>query len=780
MPIPLTTVHVMKPGVVHRAFLGGSWLVLGLVLGWPGRTLAQPPDVLIINSYAPGYEWSDDMLRGVLATFHETDAEFEPIIQYLDYRRFPDPQREAWLLDDLIHKCRMRPPRLIITLDNPAFDFALRHRARLGADIPLVFGGLNRFTPGMIAGQRAITGVSEESDFSGSFALIRALRPQAGRVLVIGNQTVSSQEKRRVFEEHAGKHADRFTFEYYEDWTNAQLVERVASLSDDWVGLILDVTRDAAGENNYNNPEFSQALATRSSVPLFLTARPPGDNDWSQFSWDGVGGGMVDAQVHGATVGSLALRVMRGEDAGSIPVVEHSPQTLEVDYRQMQRFGLSLDRLPAGTQVINRPQTYYQINRSRIIQAGVLLLFLCLVIVVLSVNILRRKRAERALSQTEERLRSAQKLEAVGLLAGGVAHDFNNILQIIRGHTEFLRESVANLPEAREDVATIRDAAERASQLTRQLLAFSRKQPLRIEPFDPGELVAGLVKMLRRVLGEHIELQTSLLPAPFLLVADKGQIEQVLLNLCVNARDAMPEGGRITISLRSLADGGADEQQEMRPGPHLELTVSDNGQGMTPEVKARLFEPFYTTKTMGKGTGLGLAVVYGIVRQHGGSISVSSTPGEGSTFRILLPAGQAPAAAVSRLPVAEPKPGQGTILLAEDDEQVRKVAIRFLENGGYRVLAAADGQEAEDLVRRHHGQIRLAILDVLMPRRNGRQIYDYIRQYHPGIRVLFCSGYSAEMLPPGVAPDKEFDLLNKPYTYEDLMGRVQRVLQAKG
>jgi signal transduction histidine kinase len=770
---------LLKPAAARRPLLPGGWWLL-LCLWWPVRMFAEPPDVLIIHSYAPGYEWSDDMLKGVLTTFHETDAEFEPIILFLDYRRFPDPQREAWLLADIIHKCRARPPRLIITLDNPAFDFALKHRARLGADIPLVFGGVYRVTPHMIAGQRAITGVSEESDFSGSFALIRALRPQARRVLVIGNQTVSSQEKRRVFEEHAGEHAGRFAFEYYENWTNAQLVERVASLSDEWVGLILDVTRDAAGENNYNNPEFSQALATRSSVPLFLTARPPGDNDWSQFSWDGIGGGMVDAQVHGATVGAIALRVMRGEDAGTIPVVEHSPQTLEVDYRQMERFGLSLDLLPPGTQVINRPQTYYQINRSRIIQAGVLLLFLCLVIAVLSVNILRRKRAERALSQTEERLRSAQKLEAVGLLAGGVAHDFNNILQIIRGHTEFLRESVANLPEAREDVATIRDAAERATQLTRQLLAFSRKQPLRIEPFDPSELVTGLVKMLRRVLGEHIELRTSLLPAPVMLVADKGQIEQVLLNLCVNARDAMPEGGRITVSLRLLDSGEADEQQEVRPGPHLELTVSDNGQGMPPEVKARLFEPFYTTKTMGKGTGLGLAVVYGIVRQHGGSISVTSAPGQGSTFRIVLPLGQAPAAPASRPPAPVPAQGQGTILLAEDDEQVRKVAIRFLENGGYRVLAACDGQEAEDIIRRHHGQIRLAILDVLMPRRNGRQIYDYIRQYHPGIRVLFCSGYSAEMLPPGAAPDTDFELLRKPYTLEELLTRVQRVLQAKG
>ena len=765
MPIPLLRA-IRRCGL---SFLGCSLLLSAVATD-------LPPDVLVINSYAPGYEWSDEMLAGVLGALRQNHTEFEPIIQFLDYRRFPDTQREAWLLEDIAHKCRVRPPRLIITLDNPAFDFALKHRARLGADIPLVFGGVNRFTPDMIAGQRAITGVSEESDFSGTFALIRALRPQARHVLVIGNQTGSSLEKRRAFEEHVPELGRGLDFAYYEDWTNAQLVERVAALPDDWVGLILDVTRDAAGQNNYNNPPFSQALASRARVPLFLTSRPPGDNDWSVFDWDGVGGGMVVAEVHGRKVAELALRVLAGEDAAAIPVVTHSPQTLEVDYRQMMRFDLSLDRLPPGTAVINRPQTHYQINRSRVIQAGILLAALCGVIVVLSVNILRRRRAEQALGQTEERLRSAQKLEAVGLLAGGVAHDFNNILQIIRGHTEFLRESVAGMPEAREDVATIRDAAERASQLTQQLLAFSRKQPLRTEPFDPSEFVAGVVKMLRRILGEHIDLRVDPLPAPALLVADKGQLGQVLINLCVNARDAMPEGGRIVIGLRQTEAGEPEDPQEVQAGPHLLLTVSDNGQGMTPEVNARRVEPFYTTKTMGKGTGLGLAVVYGIVRQHGGSIGVTSAPGEGTTFRILLPMGRAEATVPAPVPAAPPPPGQGTILLAEDDEQVRRVAMRFLENGGYRVLTAADGVEAEELIRRHHAEIRLAILDVIMPRRNGRQIYDYIRAHHPGIRVLFCSGYSAEMLPPGSAPDTTFELLHKPYTHEDLLARVQRAL----
>jgi signal transduction histidine kinase len=754
-------------------------------LGWlllvPALAFAAPPDVLVICSYAPGYEWSDDMLKGMMDAVREKHPEFEPIIHFLDNRRFPDERREAWQLEDIVHKCRTRPPKLIVSLDNAAFDFVLKHRAALGADIPWVFGGLNRYLPEMIAGQRDVTGVSEETDFSGTFALIRALKPQARQVLVIGNQSASSLEKSRAFDELAPGEARGLVLEHYDNWTNAELLNRVRSLKDDWVGLILDVTTDATGANNYNDATFSEQLAAQARVPLFLTARPPGTKDWALHSWDGIGGGMVVADLHGAKVGELVLRVLAGEPAGSIPVVTRSPQSLEVDYRQMKHFGLSTDLLPAGTKVINQPKTYYQVNRSRVILVGVVVLLLCGVIVVLSFNILWRQRAERALREAEERLRTAQKLEAVGLLAGGVAHDFNNILQVISGHASFLKESVADRPEASQDVETISAAAGRAAQLTGQLLAFSRKQPLRVEMLDLGELVAAVVKMLRRILGEHIELQAELPDTPLFFSGDKVQIEQVLLNLCVNARDAMPTGGRIVISLRALEPG---ETAAPSPGPQVELVVSDSGPGMTPEVKARIFEPFYTTKTLGKGTGLGLAVAHGIVHQHGGTIAVESAPGQGTTFRVVLP--QADPAKRPSVPaarqVAPPRTGQakGTILLAEDDAQVRNLAIRYLEESGYQVIAAADGEEAEALFRKHEAVIRLAVLDVIMPKRNGRQVYDSIRQTHPELPVLFCSGYSANMLPAGLVPVSDMDLLSKPYSRDELLERVRRTLDLLG
>ncbi|HLP09856.1 MAG TPA: ATP-binding protein [Opitutaceae bacterium] len=763
--------------------------VTGLLAALALRAFAaadQPPstapDILILNSYAPGYEWSDDELAGVVSALRGFHSGIEPVVQYLDFKRFPGPERETALLQDVAAKCRQRPPQLIVTLDNAAFDFALAHRAHLGPEAPLVFGGLNRFTPEMIAGQPAITGVSEETDFSGTFHLIASLRPEARHIVVLGNATESSREKRRALEVFLPRYADRYAFEFFEDWTNEQLFARVARLGDDEVGLVLDLTRDSTGRDNYRDGAFTETLVARSRAPLFLTSRPPGTNDWSRYQWDGLGGGMVVARAHGEAVGRLAVRILRGERAAEIPVVRHSPQVMEVDYRQMRRFGISTELLPHGTRLVNDPATFYRIHRSRLVAAALLVVFLCVIIVALSLAMIQRRRAERALRRTEEQLRAAQKMEAIGQLAGGVAHDFNNILQVIRGHAGFLRDALREMPRERADLEAILLGTQRAAQLTRQLLLFSRRQVLSTAPCNPDELVEELAKMLRRVLGEHIELMTVPLDRPLTMLADKGQLEQVLLNLCLNARDALSAGGRITISLTRSDLTAADcaQLQELRPGPHLVLKVSDNGCGMPRAVLDHLFEPFFTTKDPGRGTGLGLSVVYGIVRQHRGAITVSSEVGVGSVFRILLPIVVTKEQRAAAHPEQESPQGGGTVLLAEDDPAVRSVATRVLEGNGFHVLAAADGEQAEELIREHHASIRLAVVDLLMPKRNGREVRDLLCARHPGVRVLFCSACSPEMLPPGAAPGPGATVLHKPYSSRELLATIHRLLHAEG
>lgn len=741
----------------------------------------EPPDILVLNSYAPGYRWSDDELGGFLGVLrkHKQLSEVEPVIEHLDFKRFTDPRREAWLLADVLDKCHTRPPRLIVTFDNPAFDFALKYRAQLGRDIPIVFGGVNRFTPDMIAGQHKITGVAEESDYHGTFELIARLQPATRHILVISSQTESSLESRKVFESIMPRYADRYQFEFFDRWTDAELIDRVAHLPDGWVGIILDVTRDIQGHHNYNDSAFSALMSKSARVPIFLTSRPPGDADWSVSPWDGIGGGMVVADVHGAKVGELAVRILNGEDADSIPVIRHSPQRLEVDHRQMARFGLSESLLPAGTQILNAPVTFYQVHRSQIVLTAVIVVVLCGIIVALSLNILWRRRAEQALRRAKEQIQSSQKLEAIGLLAGGVAHDFNNILQVIAAHGMFIRETPGLSDTVLEDLKGITDAGDRAARLTRQLLAFSQKQALCREPIDPNALVTELATMLRRLLGEHVELAVVPSAEPCTCIADRGQLEQVIVNLCTNARDAMPTGGRIRIELRRrmVETRDASTYPELKPGPHLAIMVADNGSGMSRDVLGRIFDPFFTTKPRGKGTGLGLAVVYGIVRQHDGAIRVTSEVGRGTEFEILLPLGTATPVVVPDAVRSKVPRGAGAILLAEDDPQVRAVGARILEANGFRVLTAPDGEEAERVIARHADDIRLAVLDVLMPKRNGRQVYDSLRARHPHIRVLFCSGYSAEMLPPEIAPEAGVALIHKPYSPEQLLQQVHRLLK---
>jgi PAS domain S-box-containing protein len=382
----------------------------------------------------------------------------------------------------------------------------------------------------------------------------------------------------------------------------------------------------------------------------------------------------------------------------------------------------------------------------------------------------------------EEQVRFAQKMEAIGLLAGGVAHDFNNILQIILGHTQLALEFDLSAAERREGLQFVKEAAERAMQLTRQLLVFGRKQPLLMEDVDPNQLVADLLKMVRRLIGEHIAV--DFVPGIALgnIRVNKGQMEQVLLNLCVNARDAMPQGGRLTIELENVSFDSeyCEAHPWARPGRYLLMGVTDTGSGMDPATLARAFDPFFTTKPKEKGTGLGLSVVYGIIQQHDGLIDVRSEAGAGTTFKIYLPTVERVAGAAGGKSADAPAPGTGTILLVEDEDAVRKLATKVLERGGYRVLSACDGREAVDIFRLHSDEISLLMLDAVMPNMGGREAYERIAAMRPGIPVLFCSGYSADVLQPGFALRPEMQLVQKPYLPDEILRRIHGLLNHDG
>jgi PAS domain S-box-containing protein len=377
-----------------------------------------------------------------------------------------------------------------------------------------------------------------------------------------------------------------------------------------------------------------------------------------------------------------------------------------------------------------------------------------------------------------EQFQQAQKLESVGRLAGGIAHDFNNLLTVILSCGEALRSDLgAGSPASPEDVEEIQAAAERARDLTRQLLAFARKQVIAPLALDLGDLVRGAEKLLRRLLGEDVELVIQAPPGLWPVRCDPGQIEQVLLNLAVNARDAMPGGGRLTIETANAEDPGGSGPGAGPRGERVQLTVRDTGAGMSPEVQAHLFEPFFTTKARGLGTGLGLATVYGIVEQSGGHIQVESEPGRGATFRILFPRTQEAVAAAAPAPARAAR-GTETVLVVEDDPMVRGVTVRALRSGGYRVLVAESGRQALDLAAGEPGDLHLLVADVVMPGASGREVAEELGRRRPGLRVLYVSGYTQDAIAQRGVLDSGIEFLPKPFTASQLLERVRAVLDA--
>ena len=381
----------------------------------------------------------------------------------------------------------------------------------------------------------------------------------------------------------------------------------------------------------------------------------------------------------------------------------------------------------------------------------------------------------------EEELRQSQKMEAIGRLAGGIAHDFNNLLTVVQGHLQLLLERLTPGNPLRPDLEEIDRAASRASSLTRQLLAFSRRQILQPRRVDLVAVVGEMEKLLRRLIGEDVRLETRAQSPSAPVDADPSQLEQILLNLAVNARDAMPYGGTFRIETGSVAVRPGDEEG-VPPGDYIALTVADTGVGMTEETKQHIFEPFFTTKEQGKGTGLGLSMVYGIVKQSGGEISIDSAPGQGTTFRILLPRsrtadGEAEPPAPAVTPAA-PAPTASRILLVEDDEAVRSLVRRSLERMGMTVLTAPDGDSALQIAR-EIGEIDLLLTDITMPGMDGRELVRRLRAADPSIRALLMSGYArGEALRDGGDPAAGF--LQKPFTPTELAHAVSAALQGSG
>ena len=384
--------------------------------------------------------------------------------------------------------------------------------------------------------------------------------------------------------------------------------------------------------------------------------------------------------------------------------------------------------------------------------------------------------------QLEEQLRQSAKMEAVGMLAGGIAHDFNNLLTIINGYSHILLNALPEADPNRNAVEQIMKAGERAATLTRQLLSHSRRQVLQPKLLNLNQLLTGMEAMLRRLIGEDIELRFAPGRDIGQVNADPGQIEQVVMNLAVNARDAMPRGGALTIETSDveLEEHYAFTHIAMKPGKYVALVVGDNGSGMDAETRAHLFEPFFTTKAQGQGTGLGMTTVFSIVKQSGGCMDVYSEPGKGTSVKVYLPRIDQPAAAETEAPVAKAARGSETILLVEDEEQVRNLVRDTLRREGYKVLDAPSAAEARRIAGAYKGPIHLLIADVVMPKEGGRELAASLAPRRPAMKVLSMSGYTDQAVVNGGLPTGESSFIQKPFTPAALSSKVREILEGNG
>jgi len=378
----------------------------------------------------------------------------------------------------------------------------------------------------------------------------------------------------------------------------------------------------------------------------------------------------------------------------------------------------------------------------------------------------------------EQQLLQSHKMESVGILAGGVAHEFNNLLLAISGYGQLLQESIPADDElSQESIANVIKAADRAADLTKSLLAFSRKQLLIPKPVHIDTIITNTCKLIQRVLGEDIEFRTSFSGKKLLVKADPGQIEQVLMNMVTNARDAMPHGGYLSITTKQVVvKKGSEAQYDLpEPGKYALISIADTGTGIDKKSLKNIFEPFYTTKEVGKGTGLGLSIVHGIIKQHNGSILASSEPGEGTTFNIYLPLIEGHAVKEESRTFVPLSNGMETLLVAEDEEVVRLFMKKILERAGYKVITAENGEDAVARFR-DHGNISLVLSDVVMPRKNGKEMLDEIRKIKPGVKVVFISGYAADVMQKKAIFEEGTEFITKPFNTKDLLQKVREEL----
>jgi two-component system, cell cycle sensor histidine kinase and response regulator CckA len=850
--------------------------------------LHDPARVLLLNSYHFGYSWSDSETVGILAVLQNQFPEARPTVEYLDCKYFFSMRHFERQKQLFLEKYGDNYFSAVVVMDNPALEFAVKYRNVLFSKTPVIFCGVNGYTPSMLGGEKNIGGVVEEFDILGTVQLMLKIHPEAKHCVILHDHTQTGFGARKDAEEALAHVRTPVAFHFLEDQNLQEIIDTVRLLTPGTILLALPYTRDKAGRV-FDLDEVARMLSDNSPVPVYSVHE-------AQLGSGIVGGILLGGRIHGEHAGAMAIKILRGVPADSIGISLESSFVTGFDQTQMERHHIEVSQLPSDARIINRPESFYTRNKELVFKAMLVFIGLVLIVIVLSVNIVRRKKAERELRESaqmykdliesipdgvyklnhdrrfievnpamvkifgyeskeelldvdikaqlffspdeaatttsslegasgrmsifrlrkkdgseiwvedhvskrvgadgrvlyhegilrditervhsERQLQQAQKLEGIGTLAGGIAHDFNNLLAMILGSAELLEAHTSGQPQLKKYVDRIIEATERGTSISRQLLIFSRPDSAEFKPISISHIIVGLKEMLQHFLPKSIAIETTMAVDNGMVMGDAGQIHQALLNLAINAGDAMKKkAGTLTIREYTASEEFIRKRfKHEAVVPFAAVSVSDTGMGMDAATLGKIFEPFFSTKEQGKGTGLGLSIVHGIVKSHQGFIDVESTPGTGTTFTIYIPSipdkfteeakGEPPTEAVCG----------GTILLVDDEEILRETLAEYLREIGCRVFSASNGAEALTLFMEHPGSIDAVITDLGMPEMGGEELFRHLKKIDPSVAVIVSSGYLDGTTKESLVNMGIRDVLTKPFRVHEIRSVVQSVL----
>ncbi len=873
-------------------WLAVSALAVFILVSAPCRA-ADKKLVLYLNSYHNGYAWSDDVLTGIRKVLGESDLPIVLQIQYMDSKKYSYADLAPELARLYKHKFAGQRFDVIIVSDNNAFDFILEYGEELFPGTPVVFCGTNDFDPASIRG-RDMTGVAENIDPVLLFDIALTLHPGLKRAVVIGDESITGRTIRNQVQAAVPRFRDRLTFEFWSNINLDKTLEAVSAMSSDTMIYFIPLFLNVNGVY-YSADELCSMVAKRSNVPLY--------SNWGFLLNHGVvGGPLISGVRHGQDAARLALRVLAGEAAYTIPVEQQVYYDMIFDYAVLKSRKIDLKLLPETSRFINAPSPFYELNKQLFWTIMAFLVILLVTLALLVRNIVRRRAVEKEITaqlsfmellldsipmhicwkdrkqrylgvnrsftdfygmngsegilrrtdqslhmddnfrqrmsdmdrevaetgrgvlrqrttnvdqrgepvvlevtkvplrslagditgtlsivdnvtrevSLERQLIQSQRMEAIGTLAGGVAHDFNNILTAILNSAELALGDMAEGSPARRDLERVIKAARRGSAVVRQILAFSRPTKEGFTNANIAGTVREAVSLVAHSMPRNIQVEMDIAAQDSIICADPHQIHQVVMNLCTNSYQAMRDtGGHITVQ---LAEAELDEDWaqllSVTPGRYLRLTVADDGPGIPAEIVDKVFDPFFTTKGMGEGTGLGLAVVHGIVRNHKGAVRLRSTPGVETLVDLFLPL-HAGGAECAPLEQAAPALGSGRLLFVEDDEDQLVTTPRLLESLGYSVTAASGADQALAELARAPRAFRLLITDFDMPGTNGLELARAAVQLRPGLPVLMVSGRDGAA---EAASSAEFitGVLLKPYSKAAISEAIRKALSERG